>query len=97
MSGHIEENPTHHMIEIPVIMWASEKFRTKYPEKWEQIKKAADRPYMTDDMIHTVMDLADIKTAEFDPTRSIVNDNFNAQRPRIFDGMDYDAEIKNKR
>ena len=33
MSGHIEENPTHHMIEIPVIMWASEKFRAKYPEK----------------------------------------------------------------
>ena len=97
MSGHIEENPTHHMIEIPVIMWASEKFRAKYPEKWEQIKKAADRPYMTDDMIHTVMDLADIKTAEFDPTRSIVNDKFNEQRPRIFDGMDYDAEIKNKR
>ena len=97
MSGHIEENPTHHMIEIPVIMWASEKFRAKYPEKWEQIKKAADRPYMTDDMIHTVMDLADIKTAEFDPTRSIVNDKFNAQRPRIFDGMDYDTEIKNKR
>ena len=53
--------------------------------------------YMTDDMIHTVMDLADIKTAEFDPTRSIVNDKFNAQRPRIFDGMDYDTEIKNKR
>ena len=97
MSGHIEENPTHHMIEIPVIMWASEKFRAKYPEKWEQIKKAANRPYMTDDMIHTVMDLADIKTAEFDPTRSIVNDKFNAQRPRIFDGMDYDTEIKNKR
>lgn len=97
MSGHIEENPTHHMIEIPVIMWASEKFRAKYPEKWEQIKKAADRPYMTDDMIHTVMDLADVKTAEFDPTRSIVNDKFNEQRPRIFDGMDYDAEIKNKR
>lgn len=97
MSGHIEENPTHHMIEIPVIMWASEKFRAKYPEKWEQIKKAANRPYMTDDMIHTVMDLADIKTDEFDPTRSIVNDNFNAQRPRIFDGMDYDTEIKNKR
>ena len=52
---------------------------------------------MTDDMIHTVMDLADIKTDEFNPARSIVNDNFNAQRPRIFDGMDYDTEIKNKR
>lgn len=49
---------------------------------------------MTDDMIHTVMDIADIKTAEFDPTRSIINAKFNDKRPRIFDGMDYDKEIK---
>ena len=52
---------------------------------------------MTDDMIHTVMELSRYKTDEFDPTRSIVNDKFNEQRPRIFDGMDYDTEIKNKR
>lgn len=94
MSGHIEENPTHHMIEIPVIIWASDKFKAKYPEKWSKIKAAVNRPYMTDDMIHTVMDIADIKTAEFDPTRSIINAKFNDKRPRIFDGMDYDKEIK---
>lgn len=97
MSGHIEENPTHHMIEIPVIMWASDKFKAKYPEKWAQIKAAVNNPYMTDDMIHTVMDIADIKTPEFDPARSIINAKFNANRQRIFDGMDYDKEIKNKR
>ena len=97
MSGHIEENPTHHMIEIPVIMWASDKFKAKYPEKWAQIKNAVNRPYMTDDMIHTVLDIADIKTAEFDPAKSIVNDNFNGDRVRIFNGMNYDTEIKNNR
>lgn len=97
MSGHIEENPTHHMIEIPMIIWASDKFKAKYPAKWAQIKAAVDRPYMTDDMIHTVMDIAGIKTAEFDPARSIINDQFNAARPRIFDGMDYDTQIKDKR
>lgn len=97
MSGHIEENPTHHMIEIPVIMWASDKFKEKYPEKWAQIKNAVNRPYMTDDMIHTVMDLADIKTAEFNPAKSIVNDNFDASRVRMFDGMNYDTQIKDKR
>ena len=97
MSGHIEENPTHHMIEVPVIMWASNKFKAKYPEKWEQIKSAVNRPYMTDDMIHTVMDISDIKTADFDPAKSIVNAQFNDKRPRIFDGMDYDKEIKDKR
>ena len=52
---------------------------------------------MTDDMIHTVMDLADIKTAEFNPAKSIVNDNFDASRVRMFDGMNYDTEIKDKR
>lgn len=97
MSGHIEENPTHHMIEIPVIMWASDKFKAKYPEKWAQIKNSVNRPYMTDDMIHTVMDLADIKTAEFNPAKSIVNDCFDAGRVRMFDGMNYDTEIKDKR
>ncbi len=97
MSGHIEENPTHHMIEIPVIMWASDKFKAKYPEKWAQIKAAVNRPYMTDDMIHTVLDISDIKTADFDPTKSIINADFNAERPRIFDGMDYDKEIKDKK
>ncbi len=97
MSGHIEENPTHHMIEVPVIMWASDKFKEKYPEKWAQIKAAVNRPYMTDDMIHTVMDISDIKTADFDPTKSIINADFNAERQRIFDGMDYDKEIKDKR
>ena len=56
MSGHIEENPTHHMIEIPVIMWASEKFRAKYPEKWETIKKiAADRTVINDRCIEFIL------------------------------------------
>lgn len=52
---------------------------------------------MTDDMIHTVLDIADIKTAEFDPTKSIINDAFNDKRVRIFDGLNYDTEIKDKR
>lgn len=94
--GHIEEKPTHHMIEIPMIIWASDKFKAKYPEKWAQIQAAVDRPYMTDDMIHTVMDIAGIKTPEFDPTRSVIDDKYNAARPRIFNNMDYDKEIKGK-
>lgn len=92
-AGHIEENPSRHMIEIPMIVWGSEKFRENYPEKMEKIYDSVERPYMTDDLIHTVLDLADIKTAEFDPTRSIVNDDFNAARKRIFKERDYDKEI----
>ena len=99
VAGHIEENPSRHMIEIPVIMWASPSFKAKYPEKWAAIQAAANRPYMTDDMIHTILDLAEIHTPEYNPEKSIVNDAFDASRPRIFNDLNYDTQIltgKNK-
>lgn len=92
-TGHIEENPSRHMIEIPVIVWASDKFKELHPEKWAAIQQAVNRPYMTDDMIHTVLDIVDIQTSDYDATRSIINPNFDASRPRIFDNKDYDREI----
>lgn len=93
INGHIEENPSRHMIEVPLIMWASEKFKQNHPEKWELIREAVHNPYMTDDMIHTVLDIADIGTVDFDPERSIINREFNRYRPRFFDDKDYDNEI----
>ena len=92
-TGHIEENPSRHMIEIPVIIWASDKFKELHPEKWAAIQAAVNNPYMTDDMIHTVLDIVDIQTSDYDATRSIINPNFDATRPRIFDNKDYDREI----
>ncbi|WP_290710561.1 phosphoethanolamine transferase [Anaerovibrio sp.] len=93
INGHIEENPSRHMIEVPLIMWASDKFKQNHPEKWELIQTAVHNPYMTDDMIHTVLDIADIGTVDFDPERSIINQEFNRYRPRFFDDKDYDNEI----
>ena len=93
VNGHIEENPSRHMIEVPLIMWASEKFKENHPEKWALIQEAIYNPYMTDDMIHTVLDIADIHTPDFDPARSIINQEYNTLRPRFFDEKDYDNEI----
>ena len=93
VNGHIEENPSRHMIEVPLIMWASEKFKENHPEKWALIQEAIYNPYMTDDMIHTILDIADIHTPDFDPARSIINQEYNTLRPRFFDEKDYDNEI----
>lgn len=94
-TGHIEENPSRHMIEIPVIIWASDKFKELHPEKWAAIQEAVNNPYMTDDMIHTMLDIVDVQTADYDPARSIINWQFDASRPRFFDDKNYDTEIKN--
>ena len=64
-------------------MYASGKFKEKYPEIVKRIEKSLNDPYMTDDLIHTILDIADIKTPEFDETRSIINEKFNAERKRI--------------
>ena len=92
-TGHIEENPSRHMIEVPLIIWASDKFKELHPAKWAAIQQAVNRPYMTDDMINTVLDIVDIQTVDYDATRSIINPQFDASRPRIFDNKDYDREI----
>ena len=42
-TGHIEENPSRHMIEIPVIIWASDKFKELHPEKWPAIQAAVNK------------------------------------------------------
>ena len=94
VSGHIEEHPNRYMLEVPLVMYASPTWKKRHPEKWQAIQEAVNRPYMTDDMIHTLLDLLDIKTPEYDPTRSLVNAAYHEKRPRIVQGKDYDAAMK---
>jgi len=94
LAGHVEENPNRYMLEVPLIIWASDSFKAKHPEKWAAIQAAVNRPYMTDDIIHTILDLTDIKTMEYDPAKSIVNRAFDAERPRMNQGRNYDTEIR---
>lgn len=96
VAGHIEENPNRHMIEIPVIVWGSEKFKEKYPDKWTALRAAVDRPYMTDDMIHTILDIADIHTEDYRPDKSLINPKFDVSRRRIFRDLDYETQIRGR-
>ena len=94
--GHSEENGSRYMVEIPFIIYVSDKFKEKYPEVIKNIEKSLNKPYMTDDLIYTVLEIAQIKTKEFDETRSIINEKYNSSRKRIFSGKDYDTYWKNK-
>ncbi|WP_196593944.1 phosphoethanolamine transferase [Pectinatus sottacetonis] len=93
-AGHVEENPNHYMLEVPMIIWASNKFKQTYPQKWTAIEQSVNRPYMTDDMIHTVLNIADIKTKEYVPSKSIINPAFDALRLRMVQGRNYDTTIR---
>ena len=89
-NGHSDDNPTKSMLEIPFIIYTTEKFKQKYPIVDAQIKDSVDKKYMTDDLIHTILDITGIKTPEFQETRSIINPYYNQERKRIFLDKDYD-------
>lgn len=95
-AGHVEENPNRQQLEVPFIIWGSPSYRKKHSKTWQKILASTNRPYMTDDIIHTIMDIAKIETSEFNPSKSIINDNFNAARIRMVRGKNYDTELKDK-
>lgn len=89
--GHYPHGSLH-QLEIPMLIWMSDKFKIAHPEYQEKISRAVHRPYMTDDMIYSLLDLLKITTPEFDSTRSIFSADFNADRKRVYDGKDYDTD-----
>lgn len=91
-AGHAsEETGSRSMIEIPMLVWTSEKFRELYPEKISAVAAAVDRPYRTDFIIHAILDLLDIRTQSFEPEKSIVNEKFSPAA-RIYNGKPYVPE-----
>lgn len=96
IKGHSDDNPTRSMLEIPFIIYTTPSFRAAHPELNERIAGAVNRPYMTDDLIHTMLDIMSIKTPEYQPERSVINPAFNAQRKRMFLQRDYDLDMKGK-
>lgn len=95
-AGHVEENPNRQQLEIPFVIWGSKSYREHHAEKWAAICASVDRPYMTDDLIHTILDIVGIKSPEYRPAKSVINPAFDAARARIVQGKNYDTELKLK-
>ena len=93
-SGHSDDNATRSMLEIPFIIYTTSQFRQEYPQLNEGIKAAVNKPYMTDDMIHTVLDIMGIVTPEYQETRSLVSPYFDQTRKRMFLDKNYDTQMK---
>lgn len=91
-AGHDEINPSRSMIEIPFVIWTSESFRTNHSELEKKFSAAVDKPFMTDDMIHFLLDMMKIETPNFKENFSPLSENYNSERQRIYSGKIYDKE-----
>lgn len=78
------------MVEIPYITWLSSSYKKAFPNRVKSIEDNLNKPYMTDDLFHSLIDLGNIKNSHLDLTRSIYHKSF-IPKERIFtDGANYD-------
>lgn len=83
IAGHGDIDINNQKVEIPMLVYMSKAFQKNYPDITNRIRLSAHRPFMTDDMIHSILDLMEIQTKEYRPSLSIFNKQFNYKRKRI--------------
>lgn len=92
----ISKGRAMHQYEVPFMIWVSDKYKKTHPDIIKKIENSVNRPYMTDDLPHLMLELAGIKSEWFEPSRSLINDQYNINRKRLLEDskQDYD-EIMN--
>lgn len=87
----------HCQLDIPFLIYMSDTYQEKHPDVAEQVKKATQRPFMTDDLPHLLIDLAGVQNKWYNPKRNIINDSFDIDRVRLIrdwgmsSPIDYDS------
>ena len=89
--GHNEDSPTKNMYDIPMLLWRSEKYKESNPLFFD-----ANRPYMSDDLFHSLAQLLKIKANEVDSTRSIFSKYYQKRQRLILQTEDYDLKFNNQ-
>lgn len=70
----------HFQFDIPFFVWASTEYQASSPELYARVRRYAGRPYQADDLIHSFLELADVASPSFDPTRSVFSARFREKK-----------------
>ena len=89
-------DPTFQM-KVPLFVWTSETFNSKHNDIAKRIKEAADKPVMTSDVPHFLIDMANLHTDQFVPELSFINDKYKIRNRIILNTIDYDAVVSKQK
>ena len=89
-SAEVDYRLAHEEFEVPFWIWCSKKYRRNHPDVVKRIKAAKDLPFMTDNLSHLLLYLAGIRCPEYRSDYNPLEEDYNAERPRILKGqVDY--------
>ncbi|WP_240451636.1 phosphoethanolamine transferase [Helicobacter felis] len=73
-------------VEIPFVIYVSDLFKQKHPQKVQQLAQALNKPFMSDDLIHTLLSLAGIHTRDNLESKNLLSAKFDIGRKRVYCG-----------
>ena len=65
---------------VPAFVWYSDQYRTRYPAKVEQLQRHRQARLSTENVFHTLLDLADIRYGDEQLAWSFVNPQFRQHK-----------------
>lgn len=84
-------------VEIPFIIWMSDKYKDNNPDIVENIIKNRGKPYTTDYVAHSILDMAGVSCPQFMPNRSVANNLFQIIDRRVVNySLIYEDDIAHK-
>ncbi|WP_104751450.1 phosphoethanolamine transferase [Helicobacter salomonis] len=79
-------------VEIPFVIYVTDLFKQKHPQKVRQLAQAVHKPFMSDDLIHTLLPLAGIHTKDNLESKDLLSPRFDAMRRRTYCGNQYPSD-----
>ncbi|GMT38833.1 hypothetical protein NHP20013_09220 [Helicobacter bizzozeronii] len=73
-------------VEIPFVIYVTDIFKQKHPDKVKAVAGAVDKPFMSDDLIHSLLPLVGIHTKDNLESKNLFNPAFDTHRKRIYCG-----------
>lgn len=90
---HASPTPTFYQLYIPLIVWFSDKYRSEYPDIYDNAQKHQKMPFTTNTIFHTLLDIGQINTPYKDSTLAITNEHFEQKKRFYLDDHDQAVEI----
>ena len=90
--GHYEPDSLHlkYQIEVPFMVWCSDRYKELHPDIVSRIEAALDRPFMLDNACQLFFDVARLESPYYRPERDPLSPSFAPTRRIVYYRYDYD-------
>lgn len=76
---------------IPFVLWMTHNNKKAPPDKISAISADSNKPSVSDDLFHAILDIYGIESSLFDNIRSVFSHSYiHARKRKLIDAEDYD-------